>query len=188
MEKEMQVTVETSADNALERKLRIQVPAERVEGEVTDRLKAMGRRAKLKGFRPGKVPMKVVQQQFGPQVRQEVLGDLIRSTYTEALVQHKLQPAGGPRIEDTRAEPGEPLEFTATIELYPEIELKALSDVKVERPVAEITDADIDKVVESLRKQRAEWDVVERAAQQGDRVTVDFEGRLDGEVFPGGTG
>lgn len=184
----MQVTVETSADNALERKLRIHVPAERVEGEVTDRLQAMGRRVKLNGFRPGKVPMKVVAQQFGPQVRQEVLGDLIRSTYTEALVKHKLQPAGGPRIEDTRAEPGEPLEFTATIELYPEIELKPLDGIKVEKPVAEITDADLDKVIESLRKQRAEWDSVERAARTGDRVTVDFEGKLDGEVFPGGTG
>src|SRR5690554_6749908 len=163
MENAMQVTVETSADNALERKLRIQVPAERVEGEVTDRLRAMGRRVKLNGFRPGKVPLKVVEQQFGPQVRQEVLGDLIRSTFTEALVQHNLQPAGGPRIEDTRAEPGEPLEFTATIELYPEIELKPLAEVTVEKPVAEITDADIEKVLQSLRKQRAEWDTVERA-------------------------
>ena len=122
----MQVTVETSAENALERKLRIQIPAERVEGEITDRLRAMGKRARLKGFRPGKAPLKVIEQQFGPQVRQEVLGDLIRSTYSEALVQHKFQPAGTPRIGDTRAEPGEPLEFTATIELYPEIELKPL--------------------------------------------------------------
>ena len=184
----MQVTVETSAENALERKLRIQIPAERVEGEITDRLRAMGKRARLKGFRPGKAPLKVIEQQFGPQVRQEVLGDLIRSTYSEALVQHKFQPAGTPRIGDTRAEPGEPLEFTATIELYPEIELKPLEQVVATRPVVEITDADVGKVLESLRKQRATWLATGAAATSGDKVTVDFEGKLDGEVFPGGTG
>ena len=188
MENEMQVTVETSAENALERKLRIQIPAARVEGEITDRLRAMGKRARLKGFRPGKAPLKVIEQQFGPQVRQEVLGDLIRSTYSEALVQHKFQPAGTPRIGDTRAEPGEPLEFTATIELYPEIELQPLARVNATRPVVEITDADVGKVLESLRKHRATWVATGAPAKSGDRLTVDFEGRLDGEVFPGGTG
>ncbi|MEX0900569.1 MAG: trigger factor [Gammaproteobacteria bacterium] len=184
----MQVTVETSADNSLERKLRIQVPAERVEGAVSERLKAMSRRAKLKGFRPGKAPLKVIEQQYGPQIRQEVLGDLISSSYTEALVQHKFQPAGQPRINDTKAEPGEALEYTATIELYPEIELKPLDKLTITRPVVEIEVADVDKVLESLRKQRATHQPVDRAAADGDRLMVDFEGTLDGESFQGGTG
>lgn len=183
----MQVSIETT-DNKLERKLRIEVPAERVEREVNDRLRSLSKRARLKGFRPGKAPLKVIEQQYGPQVRQEVLADLMKATYTEALIQEKLNPAGSPLIEDTQAEPGAAFRFTATIELYPEMQIKALDAVSIDRPVVEIADADVDRMLKKLRKQRAAWNPVERPAATGDRVTIDFQGTLDGEPFEGGSG
>lgn len=183
----MQVSVETT-DNKLERKLRIQVPAERVERAVSERLRKVSKTARIQGFRPGKVPMQVVERQFGPQVREEVLGDLIKATYGEALAREKLVPAGSPRFEGTAAAPGDAFEYTATIELYPEIELQGFGGIEVERPVITITDADVDKVVETLRRQRAGWKEVAREGREGDQLTVDFEGRLNGTIFNGGTG
>lgn len=183
----MEVSVEKT-DNKLERRLLIEVPAERVEGEITGRLKVIGKRARLKGFRPGKAPLKVLEQQFGPQVREEVRNDLINETYMQALQQQQLKPAGNPRIESSRIEPGANFRYTATIELYPELDLKPLDKLKVERPEVEITEADVDAMVEKVRLQRATWEPVERAARDGDQLTVDFEGKKDGEVFAGGTG
>lgn len=183
----MEVSVEKT-DNKLERRLLIEVPAARVEGEITGRLKVLGKRARLKGFRPGKAPLKVLEQQFGPQVREEVLNDLINETYKQALQQEKLKPAGNPRIEGGSVKPGTNFRYTATIELYPELELKPLDKLSVERPEVAITDADVDKMVEKLRQQRASWEPVARAAKDGDQVTVDFEGKRDGEVFAGGKG
>lgn len=183
----MQVSVEKT-DNKLERKLRISVPADRIEKEFRSRLRSFGKRAKLNGFRPGKVPMNVLERQYGPQVREEVLNDLLRSTYNEALVQERLNPAGSPRFEGTSTAPGSAFEFTAIIELYPEVELKPLDGITVERTTVEITDADVDKMIETLRRQRASWNPVDRAAAKGDQVTVDFEGRIGGVVFSGGTG
>lgn len=183
----MQVSVEKT-DNKFERKLRIQIPAERVEKEIRDRLKEVGRRTRLKGFRPGKAPIKVLEKQFGPQVREEVLGELVQSTYSEALVQQRLSPAGHPRIEGARHQPGVPLEFTATFEVMPEVDLGPLDKLVFEREVVAITDADVDKLIEKLRLQRSGWERVDRAAAIGDQVIIDFTGTLDGEVFPGGDG
>ncbi|HEY1992540.1 MAG TPA: trigger factor [Gammaproteobacteria bacterium] len=185
----MQVSLEKS--EGLERRITVQVPAERVERETEDRLKSLSKRAKVDGFRPGKVPFKVVKQRFGDQVRSDVLNDLLQSTYTEALAQQKLNPAGGPRIDfkDNRVPAeGTDLEYTAVFEVYPEIKLKGLEGIKLERPVAEVGNTDIDTMVDNLRHQRAGWEAVERAAKDGDRVLIDFEGSMDGTPFPGGQG
>lgn len=182
----MQVSVETIG--ALERRMTVKIPAQRVEDEVESRLKSLSRTASLKGFRPGKVPFKVVQQNFGPQVRDEVLNELLRQTYGEAVTQQKLNPAGGPKLEPLNVEPGKDLEYAATFEVYPEVKLSGLDSLKVERPVAEVTEADVDRMVENLRRQRGTWKAVTRGARDGDRVTIDFEGSLDGQPFPGNKG
>jgi len=182
----MQVSVETTG--ALERRIEVSVPSERVEKAIEERLLRVSRTAKLKGFRPGKVPLKVVRQQFGAQVRQEVLSDLVKSTFAEAVSQQKLSPAAGPRIEPLAAGPGEDLRYRATFEVLPEIELKGVDELAVTRPVAEVTEADVDAMVQNLREQRPRFDAVERAAREGDRVTMDFEGQVDGAPFEGGKG
>ncbi len=180
---QMQVSVESLG--GLQRKMTVQVPAEQIDSEVDKRLKRVTRTVKMKGFRPGKVPYKVVQQRYGGEIRREVLGDLMQSSYAEAVSQEKLQPAGGPRIQTDGAEAGNDLEFTATFEIYPEVELKKTEGLKIERPVAGIGDEDVDRVLENLREQRAHWHAVERAAKEGDQVTVDFKATIDGEAFPG---
>lgn len=182
----MQVSVETTG--ALERRMTVKVPAQRVEDEVESRLKSLSRTASLKGFRPGKVPFKVVQQNFGPQVRDEVLNEILRQTYGEAVMQQKLNPAGGPKLEPLKVEPGKDLEYAAVFEVYPEVKLKGLDGLKVEKPVADVTEADVDKMVDNLRRQRGTWKAVARAARDGDRATIDFEGTLDGAQFPGNKG
>ncbi len=181
----MQVSVETTG--GLERRMDIQVPAERIAQEVEARLKTMSRTVRLKGFRPGKVPVNVVRQQFGPQVRVEVLDKLVQSTFAEAVAQEKLNPATGPRIEPLDMKDGADLKFRATFEVFPEVELKGL-DFSIDKPVAEVTDQDIDTMVENLRKQRPIFAAVDRESRDTDRVTVDFEGKLDGETFEGGKG
>lgn len=182
----MQVSIETTA--GLERRMRVQVPAERVEREVEQRLRNLGKRAKLNGFRPGKIPFDVVKKRFGGEVRQEVLSELLRDTCNEALAQEKVNPAGGPRIDTVNNEPGKDLEYTATFEVYPEIQLQGLEGIAIERPVAEITATDVDAMLDNLRHQRARWESVTRGAQLGDRLQLDFEGRVDGASFPGGKG
>lgn len=178
------VTVESVGN--LERRMKVQVPAAKIENEIDSRLRSVGKRAKLKGFRPGKAPMNVLRQQYGPQVRQEVLSEVIQSTYSEAIGQEQLRPAGGPRIEASKVVQGEDFEYTAVFEVYPEIEITGLEKIKVERPNAEVADADVDDMIEKLRRQKASWDTVERPAQAPDRVVIDFEGKVDGEVFEGG--
>ena len=180
----MQVSVESTG--TLERRINVEVPAEQVENAVENKLRQLARTAKIKGFRPGKVPMRIVRQQYGEQVRQEVLGDLIQSTYGEALQKEELNPAGQPRIEPQTLEPGKPFSYTAVIEVFPEIKLADPGKIEVTRPEAEITDADMDKLLDRIRKQHAEWRDVERKATDGDRLVVDFEGRIDGEAFEGG--
>lgn len=182
----MQVSLETT--RGLERRMKVQVPAERVEREVEDRLKSLSKRAKIDGFRPGKVPLTVVKQRFGDQVRSEVVTDLLQSSFNEALAQQKLNPAGGPRIDSVNAAPGKDLEFTAMFEVYPEVKLAGLDGIKLERPVAEVTSEDIEAMVDNLRHQRATWESVNRTAGDGDRVIIDFEGSVDGAPFPGGKG
>ena len=166
--------------------MEVQVPAERVEKAVDERLQRMSRTVRLKGFRPGKVPVKVVRQQFGQQVRQEVLGDVMQSTFNEAVVQEKLSPAGGPRIEPISLEQGTDLKYRAVFEVLPQIELKGFDSLKVERPTAEVSSADVDAMIQNLREQRPTYAAVDRAAGNTDRVTVDFEGTIDGTPFEGG--
>ena len=182
----MQVSVSTVA--GLERRLEVAVPAELVAGEIEMRLKQLARTARLKGFRPGKAPFAVVKQQFSSQVQTEVIGDLLRESYSEAVSREKLRPATDPRIEGVSAEPGAELRFTAVLEVLPDFTVKPVADLAVERPSAEVSEADIDAMIESMRRQRPDFIAVERAATDGDRVTVDFEGRIDGETFQGGTG
>lgn len=181
----MQVSVDKISD--LERKMTVQVPAEQVDGQVEERLKSMVPRTKVHGFRPGKVPLRVVRQMYGKQVREEVLGELIQSSFIETVQKESLRPAGGPRVERGQDLPGQPFEYSATFEVYPEIELKPLEELEVKRVASEITDADVDRVVENMRRQRTRWETVERPAAEGDRVTLSFEGRIDGEAFPGGS-
>jgi trigger factor len=182
----MQVSVETTS--GLERRMTVQVPEERIASEVDNRLRQLARTTSIKGFRPGKVPFKMVQQRYAEQVRQEVLGDVIQSSYFEAVSQEKLRPAGYPSFEPKSLEQGKGMEYVATFEVMPEIELAGLAGVSIEKPVAEVTDADVDTMLDTLRKQNAGWTVAERAAADGDRVTIDFKGTIDGAEFQGNKG
>ena len=181
----MDVTVESTG--TLERRMRVELPLAPIEQQVDSRLKSVGRTAKIKGFRPGKVPPKVVRQRYGKQVREEVLSEVLQKSYTEAVTREKLNPAGGPKIE-TEGENGKTFVFTATFEIMPEVELKDLEKIKIEKPDVAIDDSDIDDMLLSLRKQKATWDTVDRKSADGDRVVVDFVGTLKGEAFPGGEG
>ncbi len=180
----MQVTVESISD--LGRKMTVQVPAERIDSEVEKRLRSMAQRVRVHGFRPGKVPLKVVRQRFGKQVLQEVMGELLRSSYQEAIDREQLRPVGGPQIHTEPLGTEQGLEYTATFEVYPEFEIAPVEGLEIRRPVVEITDDDVDKMIETLRRQRRGWETVEREARDGDRVRIDFRGTLDGEVFEGG--
>ncbi len=182
----MQVSV--TATGGLERRLEVAVPAQEVASEVEQRLKRISRTARLKGFRPGKAPIGVVRRQFGDQVHSEVVGDLMRSTFNEAVTQEKLKPAAGPRIEPIALEPGSDLRYAAIFEVMPDVKLRPVENLKIERPVASVSDADIDAMIENMRAQRPEFTQVERAAKDTDRVTLDFEGRIAGEAFDGGQG
>jgi trigger factor len=181
----MAVNVETLG--TLERRLQMSVPVASIEREVDERLKKLARNAKLPGFRPGKVPMKLVAQTYGSQVRNEVLGDAVQKSFTDAVRQANLKVAGYPRIEPRQeAAAAGALEFNATFEVYPEFKVGELAGASIERPQVSVDDAAVDKTIEILRKQRGTYAKVERAAQDGDRLTVDFEGRIGGEPFAGG--
>jgi len=181
----MQVSVE--AGEGLERKLKIQIPTETVDVQVESRLKSMLPRVKIDGFRPGKVPFKVVKQHYGEQVFQEVAGELIQNSFRDALTQENLNPAGDPSISTDGIKQGEPLEFTATFEVYPEVQLAPVAGMKLEKIKSSVVDADVDKMIDTLRKQRSSWSVVERAADNDDKVVIDFKGMIDGEAFDGGS-
>jgi trigger factor len=169
----------------LERRLEVAVPGDRVNTEVESRLKQLSRTARLKGFRPGKAPYSVIQKQFGEQVRSEVVGDLIRTSYAEAVNQEKVNPAGSPRIE---LQPGGDLKYTATFEVLPEVRLAPVEEIAIERPSAKVEESDIDAMVESMRKQRPTFNVVERAAQDTDRVTIDYTSKVGEEPLKDGEG
>ena len=180
----MQVSVESG--EGLERKLTIQIPAETVDKEVESRLSSMRSRVKIDGFRPGKVPLSVVKKQYGASVMQEVVGEVMQNTLRDAVMQESLNPAGNPTIEPTSMEPGKPLEYTATFEVYPEIELIDCAKLEVERTTADVTAADVDIMIETLVKQRTSYEVVERASKDGDQMIIDFDGSVDGVQFEGG--
>ncbi len=182
----MQVSIEPL--EGLQRKMTISLPAEQVDSAIDRKLKEISRTIRLDGFRPGKVPVSIVRQKYGPAVREEVIGDLIESSYREALVQEDVRPAGPPKIEAMDSDDKTALSFAAIFEVYPEVEKVELESVEVERPVVEITDEDLDRMIEKLREQRREWKEVDREAREGDQVMVDYEGRIDGEAFEGGSG
>jgi len=182
----MEVKVE--APGGLRREMRVLVPAERVAKAVDERLKRVATRAKLPGFRPGKAPFKVIQQQYGESARLDAISDIVNQTYPEALSQAGVSPAGAPKIDITAEKSGEALEYVAHFEVYPEIALNPLSQLQIERPVVEVGEADVDRLVDNLRRARRTLEKVERAAQKGDVATVDFLGKLEGEAFPGGEG
>lgn len=181
----MQASVKSA--EGLERRLTLEVPAASVVQEVEQRLKSMAGRIRMAGFRPGKVPLKVVKQHYGAQVRQEVEADLTSRAFYEAVQRENLRPAGAPKLE-LSGSGDEKLSFTATFEVYPEVKVQIPSDFTVSKTVATIAESDVDNMVEKLRKQRATWENVDRAAQDGDRVTIDFVGRINGEAFAGGEG
>ena len=164
------------------------VPAEQIDREVEQRLRKLSRTVRMDGFRPGKVPLKILAQHYGPQVRSEVIGDAVQKAFSEVVQEQKLKVAGYPRIERKEGGDEKQLTFSATFEVYPEVKLGDLAAIRIQRPAHGVDDADVDRTIEILRKQRAGWDAVTRASQPGDRVTVDFTGRIDGNEFPGGKG
>jgi trigger factor len=183
----MQANLESLS--SLERRLSVTLPLDKVNTEVESRLKRLARTVKLHGFRPGKVPMKIVEQQFGGQVRQEVLGDAVQQSFGEAVKEKNLRVAGYPRIELKPGDaPADKLEYIATFEVYPEVAIGELAQVRIERPLVNINDTEVDKTIDILRKQRTHYHVVERGAQSGDQVRIDYRGTLAGEAFEGGTG
>ena len=184
----MQVSVETMG--GLERRLKISVEAESFESEITTKLKETSRRIKLPGFRPGKVPLKEVRRRFGPAVRAEVAQEIMQSSYMDAVNQEELSPAGAPELDIVNIDLGADLEFTATFEIFPSIEIADLSGVKIKQPVAEVQTEDLETMISRLQEQRKEWIDLDHGSksEQGHRITVDFIGKMDGEEFEGGTG
>jgi len=181
----MQVSVE--AVNNIERRITVGIPAERVDSEVDKKLQEAAKSVRLDGFRPGKVPMKVVQQRFGKGIRQEVIDEVVRQSFFDAITQEDLKPAGMPKIEAVNAEQGKDLEYVAVIEVYPEVKIQGIEDIKVDKLIASVSDSDIDEMIETLRKQRMQMNEVKREAQNEDQVTIDFKGTLEGEAFDGGS-
>jgi trigger factor len=182
----MQVSL--SATGGLERRLEVAVPATEVASEVEQRLKQISRTARLKGFRPGKAPYAVVRKQFGDQVHTEVVSDLMRTSFAQALSQEKLTPAANPKIEPLAIGPGSDLKYAAIFEVMPEVKVAAVEGIAVERPSSSVTETDIDAMVESMRRQRPNFTAVERGANDTDRVVIDYKGTIDGKPFEGSDG
>jgi trigger factor len=180
----MQVSVETT--QGLERRLTITVSADSVDTAVKARLQQLAKTQRINGFRPGKVPVSVIKKRFGQAVRQEVAGDVMQRNFYEAIMKEKITPAGMPTFDLTKDVDGEDLEFVATFEVYPEVKVAGLDKIKVEKPVVEITDKDLETMMKTLQTQHASWKEVKRKAKKDDKVTVNFVGTIDGEEFDGG--
>jgi trigger factor len=180
----MQVSVEIT--QGLERRLTISVPAETVDVEVKNRLRQVSKTQRIDGFRPGKVPPSVIQKRYGKSVRQEVAGEIMQRNFVDAIIAEKINPAGRPSFVAKSNEDGKPLEFEATFEIYPEVELKDLEKIAVERPDVEVNDSDLDEMFVTLQKQHQTWKENKRVTKKGDKLTLDFNGRVDGEDFEGG--
>lgn len=182
----MSVNVETVS--TLERRVKISVPFTQINAEVDVRLKKVARTAKVQGFRPGKAPLNIVAQQYGLQVREDVLNETVGSAFTDVVREQELKVAGYPRFEPVEGEPSaESFEFSATFEVYPEIKLGDLAEKAVEKPVAEVSEEAVDKTIDVLRKQRVNYETTDAAAEDGDRVVVDFLGKIDDVAFAGGS-
>ncbi|MDE0856504.1 MAG: trigger factor [Nevskia sp.] len=182
----MEIHVESPG--GLSRRLHVKIPSERVERELGLRMKQLAARARIPGFRPGKAPLKVVQQQYGESARMDVIGELVRQTWPEAVAQAQVQPAGSPNFEVTSEKAGEPLAYVASFDVFPEVKLDQLDSIEIARPAVEINDADVERLIGNLRKARRTMETVSRAAQAGDVAVVDFDGQIDGEAFQGGKG
>jgi len=182
--KDLKINVNDKA--GLKKEIRISVPFSTIEEKRTSRFAQIAKTAKLPGFRPGKVPDKVIHQQYGGKVIQEVLTDLLDSTYIESIREKNLKPAGPPEVKIDEYVDGKDFTFTATIEVYPEFELRGLDAISVEKPKVEISQKDINAMIENLQQQRGTWNPVERPSEKDDQLLVDFEGKIDGEVFEGG--
>ena len=180
----MAANVETLG--TLERRVSMSLPANEIEKQVDERLKKLARNVRMPGFRPGKVPLKLVTQTYGPQVRSEVLGDAVQKSFSDAVKEARLKVAGYPKIEKKEGSAENSLEFSATFEIYPEVKLGDVASRSIERPQVAVGDADVDKTIEILRKQRTRFIEAQRPAQDGDRLTVDFEGAIGGQPFDGG--
>jgi trigger factor len=180
----MQVSVETT--QGLERRLTITVPAESVDSAVKARLQQLAKTQRINGFRPGKVPVNVIKKRFGQAVRQEVSGDVMQQNFYQAIIQEKITPAGMPSFELTNDKDGEDFVFVASFEVYPEVEVKGVEEIEIEKPTVEINDEDLANMMETLQKQHSEWKEVRRKAKKDDRVVIDFVGTIDGEEFEGG--
>lgn len=184
----MQQAVETKP-SPLERQLKVAVPVAQLEADIAQRIKKLARTVKMQGFRPGKVPLKMVERHYGFQVRQEALSESVQRSFAEAVRVQNYRVAGMPRFEPVQGEAdAAAFEFQAVFEVYPEITMGELGERKVMRPVTGVTDADVDATIETLRKQRAKYENVERGAATGDLVNIDFEGKIDGVAFDGGSG
>ena len=182
----MRVSVETTS--GLERKLTVGVPADEVDSAVAKKLAEASKNVRLPGFRPGKVPMSVMKQRFGPGVRQEVLGDVINQSFQEAVISENLRPAGQPNIEATSVESGKDVEYIATFEIYPTVSLNEVKNFEVTKLTCDIGESDVNDIIEVFQKQQGQLVDVDRAAEEGDTLTIDFEGFKDGETFDGGAG
>jgi len=180
----MQVSVETTS--SIERRMTIGVPADQIEKEVEQRLQQAAKTVRINGFRPGKVPAKVVKKRYGSSVRQEVVSEVMRNSYIEAIGQEGIAPVGYPKFEPKTVEEGKDLEFIAVIEISPEIENVEVSGLKLEQPVAEIKDKDVKNMIETLRRQYGTQKSVKRKSKKKDILTLDFKGYVDGEAFEGG--
>jgi len=181
----MRVSIETTS--SLERRLTVGLPAERVDVEVSNRLQKAAQNVRLPGFRPGKVPMKVMRQRFGAGVRQEVLGEVLNQSFREAVIQEKLRPAGQPSIEPRNLEEGKELQYVATFEVFPDVELADMKGFAAEKSIAEVKEEDVDRIIDVFRKQQGSWGVVDRTAMPQDKVNIDYVGIREGEQFAGGS-
>lgn len=181
----MQVSVKTTS--GLEREMTVSIPSDRIASEVESRVAKAAKTARIDGFRKGKVPLSVIKQRYGAGIKQDVISELVNSTYGEALEQEKIRPAGNPNIKDLNDAAEGDLSYTAVFEVYPEIKLKDLGKLKIEKLNASVSDEDIEDMLSNLRNQSATWEEVERAAEDGDQVTLNYSGSIDGEKFDGGT-
>ena len=180
----MHVSIESST--GLERQLKVSLPAERIDQEVTNRLQKATKTVSIKGFRKGKVPLKVVKQHYGKGVRQEVVGEIVNSSFYEAIQQEDLKPVGQPQINELVDKEGQDVSFLAVFEVFPEVALQPLSEVKIDRPAADVTESDVKTMIANLREQQASFKVSKKKSKKGDQVNIDYVGTKDGEEFDGG--
>ena len=181
------ITVKVKKQKELKREVKVSVPSSFVEAKKMQRFEQIAKTAKLPGFRPGKTPINIIQSQYGNQVNQEILSDVLESTYVEAVTEKELKPAGPPEVSIDQFVDGSEFKYTATIEVFPEFKLKGIDKIKLDRPSTTVKQSDINEMIENLQKQRGEWKSVDRNANDNDQLLIDFKGTLDGEAFEGGS-